>query len=302
MEKQSPRSAKHLLANALEKQAASDGQLKLLERLKQLGIIGLGVGATAGIAQGVHGMLRQPLPLGSGSNVPTRLPIANVKPEEEELQPRPQFKMAGGLQDALAGILPEPNNADVRTGNGIPYAAASAAIPAFAAYRGVRGLFDNHRKARQEAELAAAKKQYEQSLADQYRSVVGGKTAAAKEITDGIDALFEKCADGSGTVRDGFSRLMGLLPVANPENAYGSLAVGASGGALGNNPAEGFNSLRGLTTLAMLGTGIGAGKYMYDKSLKASPDAVMREAIGRRSRQRRAVPNVLTPELMAESE
>ena len=301
MEKQSPRSAKHLLANALEKQAATPGQLALLERLKQLGIIGLGVGATAGIAQGVHGMLRQPLPLGSGSNVPTRLPIANVKPEEEELQPRPQFKMAEGLQDALAGILPEPNNADVRTGNGIPYAAASAAIPAFAAYRGVRGLFDNHRKAQQEAELAAAKKQYEQSLADQYRSVVGGKTADAKEITDGIDAIFEKCA-GGGTTRDAFNRLMGLLPVANPENLYGSAAVGATGGALGNNPAEGFNSLRGLTTLAMLGTGVGAGKYMYDKSLKASPDAVMREAIGRRSRQRRAVPNVLTPELMAESE
>jgi hypothetical protein len=298
MEKQSPRSAKQLLEAALEKKAASQGQLDLLERLKQLGIIGAGAGATYGIAQGLHRMTRKPLALGSGSNVPTRLPIANVRPEEEELQQRPRLKLAEGLGATIAGMLPEPNNANVMTGNSIPLSAAAAAIPAVAAYKGVRGLFDTHRKSQQEAELEAAKKQYEQSLADQYRSVVSGKTAEAKEVADGIDALFEKQA----VERDAFSKLMGLLPVANPENLYGSAAVGASRGALGNNPAEGFNSLRGMTNLAALLAAGGAGKYMYDKSLKTSPDKIMQEALGRRSRQRRAVPNVLTPQLLAESE
>lgn len=240
-------------------------------------------------------MARQPLSLGSGSNVPTLLPIAKTNPEDEGPQAvkRPQLKLAVGLGDTLAGMLPEPNNTNVMTGNGIPYAAMATAVPAVAAYKGVRGLFDSHRKAKQEAALAEAKKQYEQSLADQYRSVVTGKTAEAKEVADGIDALFEKIA----VERDAFSRLMGLLPIANPEHLYGSAAVGLSQGALGKSPAEGFNSLRGLTTLGMLLSGGGAAKYMYDKSLKTSPDKIMQEAIGRRSRQRRSVPNVLTPQL-----
>jgi hypothetical protein len=291
----SPRSAKQLLEAALEKKAATPRQLALLERLKQLGIVGLGAGATYGIARGLHGMTRQPLSLGSGSNVPTLLPIAKTSPEEDgpQASQRPQLKLAEGFGDTLAGMLPEPNNTNVMTGNGIPYAAMATAVPAVAAYKGVRGLFDANRKAKQEAALAEAKKQYEQSLADQYRSVVTGKTAEAKEVADGIDAIFEKIA----VERDAFSRLMGLLPVANPENVYGSAAVGMTNGALGKSPAEGFNSLRGLTTLGMLLSGGGAAKYMYDKSLKTSPDKIMQEAIGRRSRQRRSVPNVLTPQL-----
>lgn len=294
----SSQSARQLYLAAMSKQAATQGQLDMLARLKQLGLVSAAAGATYGIGRGLYGMTKQPQSLGSGSNVPTQLPVVDpeafiASEDGEDAMPPQRRKLAeGGLSNTIAGMLPEPDNINTMTGNGIPLTLAAATLPAAAAYRGIRGLFDSHRKAKQEAALQSAKKEYEDSLAQQYRNVVMRKSAEAVELADSIDALFEKRAD--------LNDIMSMIPGANPVNLYGSLASDATGGALGNGPTEGFNSLKGLATAAILAAGAGSAKYMYDRSAKVSPEKVMQEAISRRSRQRRGVPNVLTPQLMDE--
>lgn len=315
MENQAIRSARVAYMAANTKEAATPGQRELLANLAKLGLVSGGVGATYGVARGLGRMLHTPqLALGSGSNVPTQLSVIDparlqAPEEDDELQQptKPAYKFAGATDypspipgEGIAGMLPEPDNANVLTGSSIPLTAAATILPAVGAYKGIRGLFNKFRQSEQAADLDAAKKEYEASLAKQYQSVALGKTAEAKEITDGIDALFGKTAE------TWLDKIMSAPPLSwiglDPKNLYGSAAAAGTNGALGNNASEGWNSLKGLGTAAMLGTGAAAGKYMYDRSLKTNPEAVMQEALKRRSRQRRGVPNVLTPQLMNEDE
>ena len=316
MENQTIRSARAAYMAANTKQAATPGQRELLANLARLGLVSGGVGATYGVARGLGRMLQPPaqLPLGSGSNVPTQLSVidpAKLSAPEEDDEPqqptKPAYKFAGATDypnaipgEGIAGMLPDPDNANVLTGSSIPLTAAAAILPAMGAYKGIRGLFNQFRKSEQTAELDAAKKEYEDSLAKQYQSVALGKTAEAKELTDGIDALFGKTAE------TWLDKVMSAPPLSwvglAPKHLYGSAAAAGTEGILGNNASEGWNSLKGLGTAAMLGTGAAAGKYMYDRSKKTNPEAIMQEALKRRSRQRRGVPNVLTPQLMNEVE
>lgn len=315
MENQAIRSARAAYIAANTKQAATPGQRELLANLARLGLVSGGVGATYGVARGLSRMMQPPqLSLGSGSNVPTQLSVIDPAklsvPEEEDTmqQPvKPAYKAAVATDypqaipgEGIAGMLPEPDNANVLTGRSIPLTAAAAILPAVGAYKGISGLFNQFRKSEQAADLDAAKKEYEDSLAKQYQNVALGKTAEAKELTDGIDALFGKTAE------TWLDKVMSAPPLSwaglDPKNLYGSAAAAGTEGLLGNNASEGWNSLKGLGTAAMLGTGVAAGKYMYDRSKKTNPEAIMQEALKRRSRQRRGVPNVLTPQLMSESE
>lgn len=316
MENQAIRSARSAYMAANTKQAATPGQRELLANLARLGLVSGGVGAAYGAARGLGRMLRTPpqLPLGSGSNVPAQLSVIDpaklpAPKEDDELQQptKPAYKFAGATDypnpipgEGIAGMLPEPDNANVLTGSGIPLTAAAAILPAMGAYKGISGLFNQFRKSEQTADLDAAKQEYEDSLAKQYQNVALGKTAEAKELTDGIDALFGKTAE------TWLDKVMSAPPLSwaglDPKNLYGSAAAASTGGVLGNNAGEGWNSLKGLGAAAMLGTGAAAGKYMYDRSLKTNPEAIMQEALKRRSRQRRGVPNVLTPQLMNEAE
>lgn len=316
MENQAIRSARAAYMAANTKQAATPGQRELLANLARLGLVSGGVGATYGVAKGLGRMLQPAtqLPLGSGSNVPTQLAVIDpaklaVPEEEDELQQpaKPAYKFAVATDypnaipgESIAGMLPEPDNANVLTGSSIPLTAAAAILPAVGAYKGIRGLFNQFRKSEQAADLDAAKQDYEDSLAKQYQSVALGKAAEAKELTDGIDALFGKTAE------TWLDKVMSAPPLSwaglDPKNLYGSAAAAGTEGLLGNNASEGWNSLKGLGAAAMLGTGAAAGKYMYDRSKKTNPEAIMQEALKRRSRQRRGVPNVLTPQLMNEAE
>lgn len=314
MENQTIRSARAAYMAANTKQAATPGQRELLANLARLGLISGGVGATYGVARGLGRMMQPPaqLPLGSGSNVPTQLSVIDpaklsAPEEDDELQQptKPAYKFATDYTnpipgEGIAGMLPQPDNTNVLTGGSIPLTAAAAILPAMGAYKGIRGLFNQFRKSEQAADLDAAKKEYEDSLAKQYQSVALGKTAEAKELTDGIDALFGKTAE------TWLDKVMSAPPLSwaglDPKNLYGSAAAAGTEGLLGNNANEGWNSLKGLGTAAMLGTGAVAGKYMYDRSKKTNPEAIMQEALKRRSRQRRGVPNVLTPQLMNEAE
>lgn len=316
MANQAIRSAKAAYMAANTKQAATPGQRELLANLARLGLVSGGVGATYGVARGL-GRMMQPAPqlsLGSGSNVPSQLSVIdpaklNAPEEDDELQQptKPAYKFAGTTDypnaipgEGIAGMLPEPDNANVLTGGSIPLTAAAAILPAMGAYKGIRGLFNQFRKSEQTADLDAAKQEYDAALAKQYQNVALGKTAEAKELADEIDAMFGKTAE------TWLDKVMSAPPLSwaglDPKNLYGSAAAAGTNGALGNNANEGWNSLKGLGAAAMLGTGAAAGKYMYDRSLKTNPEAIMQEALKRRSRQRRGVPNVLTPQLMNEAE
>lgn len=315
MENQVIRSARLAYVEATTKQAATPGQRELLTNLARLGLVSGGVGATYGAARGLRRMLQPPAtPLGSGSNVPTQLSVIDpaklpAPEEDDETQSptKPAYKFANAADytnampgEGIAGMLPEPDNANVLTGRSIPLTAAAAILPAVGAYKGISGLFNKFRKSEQDADLSAAKKDYEEALAKQYQNVAMGKTAEAKELTDGIDALFGKTAE------TWLDKVMSAPPLSwvglDPKNLYGSAAAAGTEGLLGNNANEGWNSLKGLGVAAMLGTGAVAGKYMYDRSKKTNPQAIMQEALKRRSRQRRGVPNVLTPQLMNEVE
>lgn len=298
------------------KLAATPGQRELLANLAKLGLVSGGAGAAFGVARGLNKMTRPTpqLSLGSGSNVPSQMAIVDpaaippVEDEDLEAQPqRPAYKLAGATDypspiagEGLAGMLPEPDNANVLTGGSMPLTAAAAVLPAVGAYHGIRGLFNKFRQTEQQADLDAAKKEYEAALAKQYHNVAMGKTAEAKAVTDSIDQLFEKSAE------TWFDKVMSLPPLStvglDPKNIYGSAAASGTGGALGNNADEGWNSLKGLAATAVLGTGAAAGKYMYDRSRKTNPEKIMQEALSRRSRQRRTVPNVLIPQLMNEAQ
>lgn len=294
-----PRSAEQLRKAAAAKQAATPQQQELLQRLARLGLLSGGVGAAAGAAKVLHGMTQQPATgLGSGSNVPVALPVhspteivSRVSQSEEDTPPA--LKMA-----ELADMLPQPTNANPLTGNSLPLTLAAATVPAAAAYKGIRGLYDKFRQSEQQTALEKAKADYEKALASQYKNVVT-KTAEVADVADAIDNLFEKVANK-------FNNYMDMWPLsavgATPLQVYGGLTSSATGGALGNNATEGFNSLKGLTTAAALATALGTGKYMYNRTKKQDPEAVMQEALSRRSRQRQSVPNVLTPQLMTESQ
>jgi hypothetical protein len=296
---QRPLSARQLHDVAVKKaQTPTPQQAELLRRLMQVSVLSAGGGAALGAGRGLYNMLKAkpPLPLGSGSNVPTLLPVSPpVAEENDDLK-----KLAGEnqLQDTLASMLPQPDNQNVLTGGSLPLTLAAAAVPGAAVYKGVRGLFNKFRQSEQQSATELAKKEYEQALAQQYRNVTLNKTAEANEINAGLDAAFEQFSKHAD-INEFFNK----TPLGtNPVNIYGSVATEATGGALGNNPTEGFNSLKGLTVAAMLAAGLGSGKYMYNRAVKTNPEVVMQAALERRSRQRRSVPNVLTPQLMAESQ
>lgn len=232
------------------KLAATPGQRELLANLAKLGLVSGGAGAAFGVARGLNKMTRPTpqLSLGSGSNVPSQMAIMDpaaippVEDEDLEAQPqRPAYKLAGATKSdswrrLQAGMLPEPDNANVLTGGSMPLTAAAAVLPAVGAYHGIRGLFNKFRQTEQQADLDAAKEEYEAALAKQYHNVAMGKTAEAKAVTDSIDQLFEKSAE------TWFDKVMSLPPLStvglDPKNIYGSAAASGTGGALATMPTK----------------------------------------------------------------
>lgn len=183
--------------------AADQARRDALREAGKIGLLGLGVGGAAAGLEGLVKLFKSP-----------RKPRRTLGPERLEIPFRPAYKEAETLGEWAGNFLSggfATDKSNVPWNRGLDLAAGAAG--GIGGYHLVRGLMADRREEEGEAELASARRKFEEALAAVQRR------PGSKSASDGsaIDGLYERSKEASATDLAG-----------SAANYYGMYAVPAA--------------------------------------------------------------------------
>jgi hypothetical protein len=247
-------------ASNFAKHAATPAQQHIqqlaAERLRNVLLAGLGVGAAARGGVGLLNMMRRhhtPQSTADPAMLPAPIPLRRREEEEEKIGSIKEADFKTWLSELMSG----GKATDV---SGVPWFMPAAVLggagAAYGGYQGMDYLLDRQRKTQQEDELEEARRQFHEALMGGGEKISGdGETTLGQEL-DALYDDFEKLANARHTP----------MEKAALENTLGQML--------------GLYGLYGGTSALL------AGLWAYDKARKSSRRAMMEKAKKQRERDR----------------
>lgn len=249
----------------------SAAKREMLKKLLQIGLAGAGIGIGGRSLLGMHNMLNPaeaPDPYAYTSPIPTPFGIPTQRDDEEEKRAADEPGVFGkAINWAAENVMPKelpPVANPLATGTGIPAAVGMAAAGVGGGWWLTDYIMRRRRQAQADDEMAGAEKEYQDAMAEQYRSAMRAKTAGDDL---GIDNLFELCHNQETTK---------TAEVAdyNPWKAIGG--------------TEAWEKMKGVFGLAALVAGGTSAYATYDWTKHRSRKAMLDKAVRARARMRQS--------------